>query len=144
MPREYLPVELERQVRADAQNRCGYCLSPQHLVMARLEIEHIIPLSRGGTSDPSNLWLSCPLCNRAKGDRIQAPDPATGDLVPLFHPRWQRWSDHFRWSDDGLRIMGLTPIGRATVALLHLADDPDAIIVRAYWVAAGWHPPIDL
>jgi 5-methylcytosine-specific restriction endonuclease McrA len=55
MPREYIPVAVERRVREAARHRCGYCLSPQHLVMARLEIEHIIPLAKGGTSDESNL-----------------------------------------------------------------------------------------
>ncbi len=62
----------------------------------------------------------------------------------LFNPRSQGWSEHFRWSDDGLRIVGRTSIGRATVAALRLADDPDAILVRAYWVLAGWHPPTDV
>lgn len=143
MPREYIPVELDRRVRATARHRCGYCLSPQRLVMARLEIEHIIPDACGGTSDVDNLWLSCPLCNRAKSDRIEAPDPETGQVVPLFHPRQQRWPEHFHWSEDGLRIIGLTPTGRATVAVLHLDADPDAIIVRGYWVQAGWHPPVD-
>ncbi|MDD1463628.1 hypothetical protein MEO39_27000 [Dolichospermum sp. ST_sed2] len=32
MARFYIPVEIERRVRKDAQNRCGYCLSPQRLV----------------------------------------------------------------------------------------------------------------
>ena len=143
MPRDYISVEVERRVRDAARNRCGYCLSPQRLVMARLEIEHIIPVSRGGDSSESNLWLSCPLCNRFKADRTSAPDPDTGIEVPLFNPRTQRWSEHFRWSEDGIRVIGLTPTGRATVALLHLADDPDALIVRAHWVLAGWHPPTD-
>lgn len=40
---ERIPADVERRVRAAARNRCGYCLSPQHLVMARLEIEHIYP-----------------------------------------------------------------------------------------------------
>ncbi|WP_226889774.1 HNH endonuclease [Nostoc sp. MG11] len=61
MARFYIPVEIERCVRAAAQNCCGYCLSPQRLVMARLEIEHIIPISKGGSNDESNLWLACPL-----------------------------------------------------------------------------------
>jgi 5-methylcytosine-specific restriction endonuclease McrA len=90
MPREYIPVEVDRRVRAAARHRCGYCLSPQHLVMARLEIEHITPVSRGGSSDESNLWLSCPLCNGAKGDRTTGTDPETGQIVPLFNPRAQR------------------------------------------------------
>jgi 5-methylcytosine-specific restriction endonuclease McrA len=64
MARTYIPVEVERCVRAAARNRCGYCLSPQHLVMARLEIEHIIPIAKQGSNDECNLWLACPLCNR--------------------------------------------------------------------------------
>jgi 5-methylcytosine-specific restriction endonuclease McrA len=89
MPREYIPVAVDRRVREAARNRCGYCLSPQHLVMARLELEHIIAIARGGSSDESNLWLSCPLCNAAKSDRVSAPDPETGVDVPLFNPRTQ-------------------------------------------------------
>lgn len=76
--------------------------------MARLEVEHILPRTKGGSDDESNLWLSCPLCNRHKSDRTQATDPETGACVPLFHPRRQRWFEHFRWSEDGLRILGLT------------------------------------
>jgi len=143
MTRSRLPVEVERRVRGAAGNRCGYCLSPQSLVMARLEIEHIIPLAKGGSNDESNLWLACPLCNRYKSDKTTAVDPQSGEIVPLFNPRTQVWSEHFRWSEDGLRIIGLTPIGRATVAALHLSDDPDALEVRNRWVSAGWHPPED-
>jgi hypothetical protein len=111
--------------------------------MARLEIEHIIPLSKGGSSDEFNLWLACPLCNRYKGDKTIAIDPETGQTAPLFHPRIQVWVEHFCWSKDGLQIIGQTPTGRATVAALRLSDDPDALQVRGYWVLAGWHPPED-
>lgn len=109
--------------------------------MARLEIEHIIPLSLGGETEEGNLWLACPLCNRYKGSKTTAFDPQTGQEVQLFNPRQQDWQQHFRWSDDGLRIIGITDVGRATVATLHLDDDPDALLVRSYWVVAGWHPP---
>jgi 5-methylcytosine-specific restriction endonuclease McrA len=61
MPRDYIPADVEDRVRKVARHRCGYCLSPQRLVMARLEIEHIIPVAKGGDSTESNLWLSCPL-----------------------------------------------------------------------------------
>lgn len=143
MTRIRVPIEVERRVRITARNRCGYCLSPQHLVMARLEIEHIIPRSKGGSNDESNLWLACPLCNRYKGNKTTAVDPETWKAESLFNPRTQVWSEHFRWSEDGLRIMGLTSVGRATVAALHLSDDPDALQVCSYWVLAGWHPPAD-
>jgi hypothetical protein len=139
----YIPAEVNRRVRAAARHRCGYCLSPQHLVMARLEIDHIVPRAKQGTNDESNLWLSCPLCNGHKSDQTEAPDPATGAIVPLFNPRLQVWSEHFRWAEDSIRIVGLTPVGRATVVALRLNDDPDALTVRSYWVMVGWHPPKD-
>ena len=109
--------------------------------MARLEIEHIVPLAKGGTNDESNLWLACPLCNGHKSSKIEAVDPKTKETVPLFNPRTQRWADHFCWSDDGTCVVGTTPIGRASVVALCLDSDLDAIEVRQYWVEAGWHPP---
>jgi 5-methylcytosine-specific restriction endonuclease McrA len=82
MRRRPIPAEVERRVRAAAQNRCGYCLGPQHLVLARLQIEHIIPIAKGGADNEANLWLACPICNGHKSDKIRAPDPVTGDRLP--------------------------------------------------------------
>jgi hypothetical protein len=143
MARAYISLEVGNRVRTLAKNRCGYCLSPQHLVMAKLEIEHIIPLAKGGGNEEENLWLACPICNRYKGDKIEAVDPESGQTVILFNPRTMSWKKHFRWSDDGLKIIGLTATGRATVGALQLSDDPDVLVVRSYWVEAGWHPPSD-
>src|SRR6476620_6305004 len=128
MPRERIPADVAGRVREAARDRCGYVLSPQRLVMARLEIEHIIPIAKGGISSELNLWLCCPLCNRFKSDRTSARDPDSDADMLLFNPRTERWSEHFRWSEDGIRVIGLTPTGRATVVALHLADDPDALI----------------
>jgi hypothetical protein len=143
MNRPYISVESDRRIRAAARNRCGYCLSPQQLVMARLEIEHIIPVSKGGSSDESNLWLACPLCNGHKAGKTNEIDPLTGETVALFDPRNQNWTEHFAWSKEGIRIIGKTPTGRATVIALHLDNDSDALEVRSCWVEAGWHPPHD-
>ncbi len=143
MARKTISAELDRHIREQARNRCGYCLSPQHLVMAHLEIEHIIPMAHGDPDDEANLWLACPLCNSHKSDKTTGIDPDTGSTVSLFNPRTQKWKDHFQWSADGIQIIGITPAGRATVAALHLSDDPDALAVRSYWVQAGWHPPED-
>ena len=74
-----------------------------------LEIEHIIPLARGGSSEEDNLWLACPRCNLHKRDHTHAVDVETGELAPLFDPRHQRWEDHFSWEQGGLTIAGLTP-----------------------------------
>jgi hypothetical protein len=135
-----VPVPVRQRVREAARDRCGYCLSPQQYVMGTLEIEHIIPRSQGGSDDESNLWLSCSLCNRYKGTQITGVDPASGATVALFNPRIQVWAEHFQWSVDGTRIIGLTPIGRATVEVLQLNNEV-AVEVRRNWVLAGWHPP---
>lgn len=103
----YIPQSIDRRVREEARNRCGYCLSPQHLVMARLEIEHIIPLAKQGSNDESNLWLACPLCNRYKSDKTTAIDPETKTEVPLFNPRTQIWCEHFQWAADGSGLSGV-------------------------------------
>jgi hypothetical protein len=110
--------------------------------MSPLEIEHIVPRAQGGSDDETNLWLACGLCNRYKGARITGIDPTTGATVPLFNPRTQVWAEHFQWSADGTRIIGLTAIGRATVEALSLNNEI-AVEVRRNWVLAGWHPVED-
>jgi hypothetical protein len=47
-------------------------------------------------------------------------DPDDGQVALLFHPRRDRWSDHFVF--EGARIIGLTPLGRATVQVLKMND----------------------
>jgi hypothetical protein len=137
-----IPEAVRARVRQRAGDRCGYCLSPQHLVFGWLEVEHVVPPGQGGTDDESNLWLACRFCNTFKSDATEAIDPVSGQRVPLYDPPCQTWSDHFRWSEDGARVVGLTPTGRATVAQLQL-NFPLAVTVRKNWIDAGWHPPPD-
>jgi HNH endonuclease len=139
----YVSEEVRDRVRAAVRDCSGYCLSPQHLVLGWLEIEHIIPTARGGSDDEENVWLACRFCNTFKGDQTHGVNPATGRRVRLFNPRRQKWSDHFSWSADGTEVMGKTPCGEATVVALQL-NNPLAVVVRSHWVKAGWHPPGDL
>lgn len=135
-----IPKALRRKIAATAGHRCGYCLTSQQISGAQMHIEHIIPRSQGGTSDETNLWLACAWCNSYKWAKTHAVDPEMDEEVPLFNPRTQRWSDHFRWSDDGIRIIGLTPTGRATVLALRMNNE-FIVPARRHWVQAGWHPP---
>ena len=135
-----IPLAFQQRVREAARHRCGYCLSPQKYVMGKLEIEHTIPRAHGGSDDESNLWLSCSLCNRYKGSQITGMDSLDSAQVALFNPGMQVWDAHFRWSPDGTQIIGITPVGRATVAALQLNNEV-AVEVRRNWVLAGWHPP---
>jgi hypothetical protein len=140
MSRAKIPSTLQAKVRRTSEERCGYCQSPQPLVMSLLEVEHIIPIADGGTNDEGNLWLACSLCNRHKGAQTSAFDPVTNTLVLLFNPRKDNWQDNFRWAEDGVSILGQTATGRATIEALRLNNEL-AVEVRRNWVLAGWHPP---
>lgn len=102
-----------------------------------MHIDHIIP---GAGDHPDNLALACASCNLSKNDAIAIVDPETGERVALFNPRTQRWSEHFAWIDDGCRIHGLTPTGRATVQRLGMNVER-LVIARLLWILAGVHPP---
>ena len=104
------------------------------------EIDHIIPLSEQGATSLDNLCLSCPACNRYKTNKQTAIDPVTGQSAALYHPRRQMWSEHFSWNADGLRIIGKTPSGRATIETLHI-NRPVLVQLRAYWKTLGLHLP---
>lgn len=140
MSQVYIPAELRRRVTEEGRSRCGYCLTSQAIVAVPMHIEHIVPLAVGGQTVPENLWLACPLCNGYKGVQTHAVDPETSERVPLFHPRAQRWDEHFAWSEDGTEIIGQTSVGRATVQALRL-NNAYSVPSRRVWVAAGWHPP---
>jgi 5-methylcytosine-specific restriction endonuclease McrA len=77
------------------------------LTVSTFEFEHIIPRSADGETVLENLCLSCPSCNRYKAQRQQASDPDTNELVALFHPHWQKWIEHFAWSEGGISAMGI-------------------------------------
>jgi HNH endonuclease len=134
--------QVRARVRAQAQNRCGYCRSLQMYVLGILEIDHIIPKAIGGTDEEENLWLACSLCNNYKRTQTDAFDPVTQKHAKLFNPRTQQWSQYFAWSEDATGIIGLKDCGRATVTALQL-NNPIAVTVRRQWVSAGWHPPTD-
>lgn len=125
--------------RAD-KGRCAYCLTSEVNSGIPLTIDHIRPVSKGGETVPENLCLACRTCNEFKSDQMSALDPLTGQEEPLFHPRTQRWDEHFRWSPDGTQVEGLTAIGRATVLVLRM-NRPPIVSARRRWVWGGWHPP---
>ena len=127
---------LRSQVRALDQNRCVYCRTPEELTVTTFEIDHIVPVSAGGETILDNLCLACPTCNRHKAVRQSAPDPESGQIVPLYHPRQQEWSAHFGWDKDVSRVVGLTPIGRATLEALHM-NRLQMVRLRRLWAKMG-------
>jgi hypothetical protein len=108
-----------------------------------LSVEHVFPRSRGGDDSFENLAAACQGCNNHKYRSIEARDPQTGDMVPLFHPRRQRWREHFGWSLDATRVVGITPTGRATVELLRLNRE-GLVNMRRVLRREGMHPPLEI
>jgi 5-methylcytosine-specific restriction endonuclease McrA len=102
-------------IYARDQNTCQYCarIFPRH----ELNLDHVIPRSRGGVTSWENVVCSCIACNLHKGGRT--PEEAR---MPLFRkPFRPRWTPFFR-----------TPTGRKThrewIPFLNLAD-------ASYWNA---------
>jgi hypothetical protein len=135
-----IPAKLRIRLRAKLSELfCAYCHSPEWLLGIPLELDHIIPIAAGGRTILANLCLCCRACNGHKSDKIKAHDPKTGRLVNLFHPQRQKWSDHFAWSDDGARLIGLTATGRATIEALQMNDEL-IVNLRSLWKTFGLHP----
>ncbi|MCI2430441.1 HNH endonuclease [Candidatus Acetothermia bacterium] len=139
MPPRTIPAELRRLVVERAHDRCEYCKLVQAGQEARFHIDHIVPLARSGQTTPDNLALACVSCSLRKGAREMATDPQTGATVRLFNPRRDRWEEQFAWENDVV-LVGLTEIGRATVATLNL-NRPLIVAIRRAEMALGRHPP---
>ena len=61
---------LRKQKHADQEGRCYYCATPITHYSKRensLELDHKMPLSRGGADEPENIVATCRTCNRSKG-----------------------------------------------------------------------------
>lgn len=107
-------------VRKRAGERCEYCgLHQKHSELIH-HVEHIVARQHGGSEDPDNLALACHRCNLHKGPNLTGIDPSTEQIVPLFHPRHDRWSEHFLF--EGVHIVGTSAVGRATVQVLAMND----------------------
>ncbi len=136
----YISVQLQRQIRDRYFHACAYCRTAESLTGMTFEFEHIRPRSLGGETLFENLCFACPNCNRYKAERKMAVDPVTEETVPLFHPQLQVWKEHFAWSENGLELMGLSPIARATIVALKM-NRSQLVWARSLWVRLGEHPP---
>lgn len=134
--------DLDFKVREALKNRCGYCPTPQSLTSYKLEIEHIFPTSKGGTSTEENLCLACRNCNLYKSSKIYGFDAVSAKRVRLFNPNLQNWSEHFVWDKAKTSIIGKTPCGRATIFALKMNDELQTN-ARRVWKLTGLFPPED-
>jgi HNH endonuclease len=133
----HISAELRRTVRARSGLICEYCLIHEEDTFFGLEVDHIIAEKHGGETHLENLCCACLTCNRFKGSDIATLDANTRDLVRLFHPRQDVWSEHFEL--EGARILGTTKIGEATVRLLRLNLE-ERLLEREMLLTLGRYP----
>ena len=133
-----MDASLIRQVWRRANGRCEYCQLSQEFDDRAFEIDHIRSQKHLGPSIAGNLALSCFRCNSFKGSDISGRDFKTGKLTPLFNPRRHKWTRHFHWQDAYL--IGRTPVGRVTVAVLRI-NDPFRVELREMLIEEGVFPP---
>ena len=96
MSKTYVPAQLRRDVRERAGGCCEYCRQPEADGLFAHEVEHVIAEKHNGETISENLALACALCNKFKGTDLASIDPDSNEMVRLFHPRIDTWSDLLR------------------------------------------------
>lgn len=122
-----------------AGHLCEYCHAPEAVFNFPFEVEHIIPVSREGIDIESNWALACRSCNLRKLAHIDGIDPENQTVVRLFHPRKDRWEDHFQADAESGEIKGLTAVGRATVEQLNMNSEIQ-LLARRHWIHLDLFP----
>jgi len=128
---------LRREVAERAGHCCEYCLIHADHAGFRLQVDHIIGRKHGGSEATENLAYACVLCNRRKGSDVASVAGDGGEIVRLFHPRRDRWAEHFRL--DGYLILALSDIGVATAELLRF-NVPERLAERGLLQSLGSYP----
>jgi hypothetical protein len=138
----YLSAALRQRLIEADDHRCAYCRTSEANCGTPMVVDHWLARSKGGATEFDNLCFACYRCNLFKGARHEAIDPLSGKGVRLFHPRLDSWFEDFAWDEAGLRIVGLTTTGRATVTALNMNNDV-IMDARRNWVRLGWRPDVE-
>jgi HNH endonuclease len=122
-----------------ARHRCEYCRAPESIFNAVLEVEHIIPVVLGGSDNEDNLALACRSCNGFKGSRSGYIDIESVQVERFYHPRQDRWEEHFLVESESSEILALTAIGRVTIIGLKM-NSRAQLTARQFWIQLGLFP----
>lgn len=78
----------------EQQGRCAYCAEP---LPNEYDIDHIVPLARGGTNYPNNPVLTGVTCNRDKRDQLLYSEwEPLAVLETIAYKVWQTLPDEYR------------------------------------------------
>ena len=133
-------ASFRNKVEERAKKLCEYCQSPLEFSSDPFSVEHIFPISKGGTDDLENLALACQGCNGHKFTKTEAFDVISQTTATFYNPRKDVWNEHFVWSEDFTEIIGKTAKGRVTIKTLKL-NRQRIMNLRRVLILAGEHPP---
>ena len=129
-----METALHQFVVARAAGRCEYCRFPEAFSYLPFEVDHIIARKHGGPTIEANLAWTCYYCNSYKGPNLSGWLVESDQIVRLFHPRKDRWGDHFVW--HGPLLVAKSDIGQVTIDVLEI-NHPDAVQIREWLLELG-------
>ncbi len=136
----YVSAALRRLVIERADNLCEYCLLHEDDTFFGCEVDHIISEKHEGQTTEANLAYACFVCNRNKGSDIGSLIPASKELVRFYHPRIDRWHEHFQLdTSDGITIVAMSSIGEATARIFGFNSE-ERLLERQALQVAGRYP----
>lgn len=133
--REQISKKLRFKVLRRCGFKCRYCGCPSTEV--RLDVDHIVPVSRGGTNAESNLTASCRDCNIGKGANPAGIPPSVSFLSWLLAQ-----AERHDWVGDLARDEIQTPSLREPDGLRDLVAQIRTIAgvhLRDGVLSAAWH-----
>lgn len=76
-PELFIASVRKREIYARDEGRCGICGT--ELTYEEATIDHVHPLSKGGTHGPDNVQIACDACNKSKRDKLDHAAAPTGE-----------------------------------------------------------------
>lgn len=101
MARKPIPKSIRFEVFKRDKFTCQYCGAQAPDVL--LEIDHIKPVSKGGTNDILNLVTSCRDCNRGKTNRELSDDTSVRkqkQQLDIMQERREQLQMMLQWKDE--------------------------------------------
>ncbi|MEX0270268.1 HNH endonuclease [Leptolyngbyaceae cyanobacterium UHCC 1019] len=137
MSRPYINEELRRLISERADHLCEYCLIHEEDTFLGCQVDHIVSVKHGGSTESDNLAYACAFCNRYKGSDLGSVLLPNRELIRFFDPRHNRWSHHFQLSE--LMILPLTLVGEVTAKILEFNND-DRCLERQFLITINRYP----
>lgn len=136
----YISDNLRSLVAERAHHICEYCLIHEEDTNYGCQVDHIISIKHGGSSNLNNLAYACVFCNRNKGSDIGSIIDPQQDFIRFYNPRTDIWTEHFRL--EGVKIKPISDIWKVTAFILNF-NNVERIIEREALVAAKRYPPYE-